>query len=361
MLRHPWLGLVVAVLLAGCSSAGVDSEQAASSTTAVPDASTTTTRPPTPTTTTFAPRIVDAETYLLDAMELVETSALLADQIDWDTRRAEAAQVAAAAIRPSELHRFIMQLLDDLGDNHWTFVVDPQTEAPPEDFVVDLLPTSEVLEDRIGLIALGPWPIGPDEAPRYTQVAYEAMRKLEADGVCGWILDLRTNHGGYNPPMLASVVPFITDRQHDSDDPLYLGLMTDVAGDEYQFVYDGDSVEIEPWASMELIESHLLDNPSAPVAVLIGGETASSGEMTATVFFGRPNTRVFGFPTAGKPAGSGPFFLEDGAVMRFALTRFTDRQGHRYGPTEPLRPDESAGGTRPAIDWLFEQPACNQN
>ena len=361
MLRRWWLGLVVAVLLAGCSSVGVEGGSDPTATDAPAATSTTTTLSAGTTTTTFAPGIVDAERYLLDAMGLVETQGLLAGRIDWDARRAEAAEVAATAVRPSELHRFIRQLLDDLGDNHWMFDADPESESPPEEAVVELLPTSELVEDRIGLVALGPWPLGPEEAPRYTQAAYEAMRDLEAGGVCGWIIDLRTNHGGYTLPMLASVAPIITDLQHDGTDPLYLGLMTDVAGDEYPFVYDGNSVEIKPWASMTLIEPYHLNNPAAPVAVLIGGGTASSGEMTTTVFYGRPDTRIFGFPTAGKPAGTGPYILEDGAVMTFALTYFTDRQGYQYQPTEPLHPDESTGGTRPAIDWLLTQPACNPN
>jgi len=360
--------LVVSVSLVVLASCSTTQERRETRTTAVlvstsiPVVETTTSSAEPSPSTTFAPGIANAEAYLFDAIRLVETHAVLADRIDWEARRIEATEVVATATFPSQVHRFVKELLNDLGDNHSQFVAKPDLESPPDDAVVAALPTSELLDDRIGLIVLGPWPmVWEEEVPRYVEAAYEAMRELESEGVCGWIVDLRSNVGGYAPAMFAGVVPFITDHEHDSSDPLLLASTTDAAGDEHAWTYDGKTIELESVDTMELTETHQLADPAAPVAVLIGGTTASAGEMTATIFNGRPDTRVFGFPTAGRLAAVIGVPLEDGAVMIVAAHEFTDRQGNQYDPIERLQPDDVGGDTQPAVDWLLNHDACTHN
>lgn len=105
----------------------------------------------------------------------------------------------------------------------------------------------------------------------------------------------------------------------------------------------------------------------APAAVLMDGQTASSGEMTALRFVGRPNTRTFGAPTYGVTTGNEDYVLADGAALFITVSRMKDRTGRAYGgpipPDEPVEPAEAATlaedpVVRAALAWLGRQPAC---
>jgi C-terminal processing protease CtpA/Prc len=78
----------------------------------------------------------------------------------------------------------------------------------------------------------------------------------------------------------------------------------------------------------------------APVAVLVGPHTTSSGEMTAIAFRGRPQTRIFGAPTGGFTTGNSVFNLSDGAHLVITGVYVEDRNG--VGFSGPIAPDEAA-------------------
>jgi hypothetical protein len=70
--------------------------------------------------------------------------------------------------------------------------------------------------------------------------------------------------------------------------------------------------------------------PSAPVAVLVDGSTASSAEAITIAFHGRPSTRFFGTRTAGKSTAVQPFKLDDGAELYLTTAIDADRTGKQY-------------------------------
>lgn len=63
----------------------------------------------------------------------------------------------------------------------------------------------------------------------------------------------------------------------------------------------GQNVDIDPPATLDLT--------SAWVAVLTGSRTASSGEVVAIAFRGRPRTRSFGEPTVELSTANRTFLL----------------------------------------------------
>src|SRR5690606_38664938 len=103
--------------------------------------------------------------------------------------------------------------------------------------------------------------------------------------------------------------------------------------------------------------------PSTPrIALLIGPQTASAGEVVALAFRGTGTTRRFGADTAGATTGTRTFVLPDGAELVLAVVTIGDREGR--SETGPLRPDEPVGpgvrgaplgeqpAVRAALDWL---------
>ncbi len=114
-------------------------------------------------------------------------------------------------------------------------------------------------------------------------------------------------------------------------------------------------------------DAYELLSPSPPVAVLLGPNTASSGEAVALAFIGRPNTRTFGAPTAGYTTGNVPILLGDGAVLNLAVTTMMDRNGNAYDG--PITPDVSVAvgasansetdtPVQRAIAWLESTESC---
>lgn len=111
---------------------------------------------------------------------------------------------------------------------------------------------------------------------------------------------------------------------------------------------------------------HPLANPNAPVALLIGHRTASSGEMTQLAFLGRPNVRTFGDSTAGYTSSNTNVTLRDGATLIVTSGYPRDRLGRRYSLS--IAPDEFVpSGTSTEADatlsraaaWLHQQPGCS--
>jgi len=81
----------------------------------------------------------------------------------------------------------------------------------------------------------------------------------------------------------------------------------------------------------------LRDGARVPVAVLIDGGTASSGEITAIAFAGRARTARFGAPTYGVSTSTSGFPLSDRANLVIVDSLVQDRTGRKY--LDGLKPD----------------------
>lgn len=112
-------------------------------------------------------------------------------------------------------------------------------------------------------------------------------------------------------------------------------------------------------------DTYQLQSPNPPVAVLLGPQTASSGEAVAVAFQGRPNTRSFGWATAGLTTANNGYPMSDGATIVLTVSVFADRTGKLYGhaisPDDILsdKPDTAEDEVIvTASQWLMEQPGC---
>jgi C-terminal processing protease CtpA/Prc len=99
------------------------------------------------------------------------------------------------------------------------------------------------------------------------------------------------------------------------------------------------------------------------VAVLLGPGTASSAEVLAVAFRGRPATRSFGAATRGVSAGNRTFALADGAALLLTVAATSDRHGQVFAG--PVPPDEAVGrvssddpALSAAVDWLAARDSC---
>jgi carboxyl-terminal processing protease len=85
-------------------------------------------------------------------------------------------------------------------------------------------------------------------------------------------------------------------------------------------------------ASTKLNAAYSLKNKNTKIAVLIGGHTASSGEMTAVSFIGKQNAKLFGQESEGYLTINNTLPLSNGAMLNLATGYIADRNKmlHQY-------------------------------
>ncbi|WP_272947792.1 S41 family peptidase [Xanthomonas campestris] len=165
------------------------------------------------------------------------------------------------------------------------------------------------------------------------------MDGMASQARCGWIIDLRQNSGGTMWPMLNGLQPLLGDH--------VLGYFVNADGEQ------------TPWRAkaappMSGVRAAQTDRP---VAVLIGPNTASAGEMVAITFRGRPATRSFGQPSAGQTTSNRTVDLPGGGVLAVASSTTQDRNAQRLdGALQPdVVLDPQADAIDAAAQWLRTQ------
>jgi C-terminal processing protease CtpA/Prc len=186
---------------------------------------------------------------------------------------------------------------------------------------------------------------------------------MDKPPVCGWMIDLRLNHGGDIWSYMAGVGPILGEG--------------DLGGFEY---LDGRR---EPWSyrdgevlwNNEYREESGVDGSIytpkrvTPVALLTSSATQAAGELMVVAFQGRPDIRSFGGPTRGLPTLFTHTTLSDGSRLFVSGANSFDRGGTVYSgsiaPDVFVETDWSKYGTEQdpvimaAMDWLQSQSACN--
>ena len=303
--------------------------------------------------------------YVSVAMAAFQTNSVHRTEVDWRSledsvvARAGNAQTPAGtwaalgwALRSVDPHSFLMppeQMMTSAG-----------LVASPAARPLTSRRMGELLAGGIGRITVPPH--SGRNRPAYVDSLHSQIAALESAGACGWVVDLREDTGGNLWPMLAGVGPLLGAE--------VVGSMTnDPPGVGWHY-RDGRSwpggdtqpPEPEGWGS---IPPHRLSNANAPIALLIGRQTGSSGEMTLLAFLGRPNVRSFGDSTAGRNSANASIPLRDGATLIVTSAYPRDRLGRRYplsvAPDELVPPEKTVDTDAPlrqALVWLRRQPAC---
>jgi len=197
----------------------------------------------------------------------------------------------------------------------------------------------------------------------YPTDAQAAMAAVDSADTCGWIIDLRNTRGGDLWTYFAALSPILGEG--------HLGGFVYNDGSEETWRLENGKVF---WADEEREESYVrgrryeLEQPSPPVALIIGPLTEAAGELVIVAFQGWGTVRTFGEATLGTPHLILHTPLSDGANLYISGARGLDRLGTVYnGPINPDEPlsiawqhlgDDNDPIISAALDWLATQPAC---
>jgi len=316
-----------------------------------------------------------AETYLGQAVDILEDHSVKKHQIDWAVFRDITFREAEGARSPAETYPAIISALVRIDDNH-SFFTPPGGTVPPggplnapqsvgrrfgvtlEDVATED-PVARLLESGFGYLQVPPFSGGAEEANALVARYHDLIGEVDASApVCGWIVDVRGNTGGNMWPMVAGVAPLLGEGT--------VGHFVDADGRVSDWFIENGRVGVDDFVLVEARSTSPLKTPDPAVAVLTDGRTASAGEAVAIAFRGRPNTRSFGAPTWGVSTANSAFPLSDGAVIVLTVATMADRFGNVYGGE--VVPDVAAPGTAsdasPGADaalaaatrWLETQP-----
>lgn len=212
------------------------------------------------------------------------------------------------------------------------------------------------LRDDIGLVCLPECHLSGvfEDGETYQQKVRDVLHALSRAGVRRWVVDLRLNLGGNMWPMLSGIGPLAGEgdlgafvREQERWPWRYERGQASIGGD----VLAQTAGDVLPSLS-----------ETVPVAVLTSALTASSGEIIALSFLGRPGTRVFGEATRGLTTSNSLYELADGSALLLTTAMDADRTGKIYD--HGVQPDvvvvndwhdfrtDRDPVVRAAIDWL---------
>jgi carboxyl-terminal processing protease len=306
----------------------------------------------------------DASAFLDNAIEIMHQHALHGEGIDWTALRTEAFKRAGGAFNPIDTYPAIYWTLVQLGDPGSHLRLPPglypdqialmqqaeqdavntaptraRSETPvPTAFTSRRLPEGHIVTAQgrnFGYVVLPRCSAKDNDGLLlYAADVRRILTDLSTQSPKGWIVDLRGNTGGNMWPMLTGIGPVLGDG--------VVGSFVAADGNMNWFYQDGktgtrSAAGLET-VSLALEDAPVLMAPTAPVAVLVDSSTASSAEAITIAFHGRPNTRFFGSPTAGKSTAVQPYKLEDGAELYLTTAIDADRTGKPY--PQGFTPDE---------------------
>ncbi len=288
------------------------------------------------------PSRATAGQVLDSAIAIIRENALHAERADWRSLAATLAEQHGNDARAAEAaYPAIRQLLAALGDGHSLFIPPSEARQAGTSGAAKTAPVVQLLDGGVGYILLPGFVGQGREAGRaFSQSIVAAMAGIAPAAAGGWVVDLRRNAGGNMWPMMAAMRPLL--------DAGSTGGIRDRRG------------VFREWrdARPEYDAGPALDLGDARVAVLLGADTASSGEAIAVAFHGRPHARSFGQPTFGQSTSNATYALPDGSRIAVTTAVDVDRNGVAFGgklqPDEPVAPDDGGDdrALAAAMAWL---------
>jgi len=307
-------------------------------------------KPPTP----------KALAYLDQAIAILRSHHINSAKANWPSLISTAHAEIAGAKTPADTYPAIRDLIAALGVRHTIFLPPPtqaQFDAAASAGTGGVIagaemPSATLVDDRVGVVRLPGLdtlaPGGDARAKTYLMRLKGALEQLDKAQLCGWVVDLRTDTGGNMWPMLAGLDPLL------GSSPFGFFVSSTGATQAWSRTPHGIApTAIQP--ATPTAPAFTLTHETAPLAVLIGHHTGSSGEMVALALIGRANVRTFGENSAGFLSGNVVEPLPDGAKIAVTEVLVEDRTGKNYG--NAIHPDVStdAETAEPAAKAWIEQ------
>jgi carboxyl-terminal processing protease len=310
-----------------------------------------------------------ASTYLNHVLDLMQQNVINAKEIDWTTVRREAFLSADGAkttvdtypaiyyaLTQLKEHHSSLQLSDSLSaaDKHRTLLAKTRIldayknsfpKPPPSPYRERSKPSGQILRLSSSFTAAliviphlynkySNWDDNATDFQEYANALHRLAADLQSQRPQGWIVDLRGNEGGNMWPMLAGIGFVLGEGR--------AGAFISSDGSHSFWSYrEGKAIEADKdgaeTVDSAVTQAPLILSPLPPVAVLIDGGTASSGESMAISFAGRSNEKSFGTHSYGLSSANDAYPLSDGSTLFLNTAIDADRLDRKY--PDGIQPD----------------------
>ena len=311
---------------------------------------------------------------LAEAITALRGEALGRERVDWNRLEGELAARLPKNATSEEAGPLVREALAALGDPHARFIAaaKPATEgtgaasaavsttSAPAHPPIPTVMVGELAEDSTAYVLVpGTGMGGPREWAEYADAGRAAIASLEARHPAGWIIDLRLNGGGSVWPMLLGVSAVLGDGVQFTSVVPGVGVTQrfGLSGGE-AWLNAGAGPKTQMGISREMRPA--IGVAPAPVAVLVGPWTMSSGEAIAIALRSRPGVRMFGECSAGLTTVTQTYTLADGSTLILPAAQMGDVRGHpaegKVCPDQPVAfenwPGSGDGVCLAAREWI---------
>ncbi|BAH38033.1 peptidase S41A family protein [Gemmatimonas aurantiaca T-27] len=297
-----------------------------------------------------------AASYIEEYIGLMQRHVHSTHRVDWTQVRARARAAAAGAQSLDDARVGIQEALLAIGEWHSfytgpngvTFSV-PSVPCGAASSWLPLQPPSDV-----GYVRIREFSGGVVESIAYADSVHRMIARADKPDLSGWVVDLRGNRGGNMYPMFVGIGALMGPGR-------YIDFI-DADGGRIPVSYRNGGVFYGAEELVRIERPYHVRDHNIPIAVIVDGLVASSGEATALAFRGRPRTRLFGTPTCGMASGNITLFMSDGA--RVVITRSLIHDRMSTGDGGPIQPDVRAEtgdeAIAQAVWWLRSQHSATE-
>ena len=284
-----------------------------------------------------SPVIVDSvKSYLDKSLLIIEENALNSRNVNWKELRESVYKKASGAKRYEDILPIYPYIFEQIDDHHGSLKYKDKTYSWNKSDGIKVSNTikaatkkyssvrSEKIGRKIGYVLIpGNNDFRGQHMDSISRDIKNAIAKINDKHIKGWIIDLRVNTGGNMYPMIAGLSEFIGEGRVG-------GFITPTNQPDGDWIIkDGtfyvDSVKVSPVK----YEGYPIKK-DVSIAILIGSNTASSGEMTAITTIGRDKSILIGEPSRGYTTTNLGFKLNEYSGLNLAVDYASDRNGKVY-------------------------------
>lgn len=285
-------------------------------------------------------------------IDTLETHSFMRNKIDFDKLREETKFKVEGLDQVDSLLPIFKKLVSQLKDHHSS--VSRVKDTTDDLAFIKLIATTtyeqqgmsplnfqyRMIEDKYAYINV---PGVLLEHRRYLNTLQKQIRELDGEAPKAWIIDLTENDGGSYIPM---VIPFHSLIDTSQTFSYFDGTRdkngNEVLVDKFQIPQDGlyidNSIEAQ-YCQIDTVQGQQLKHNKIPIIILVSGITGSSGEITASHFFGQKNVTVVGTKTVGLTSGNELYYIDKGYSINLMTALLHDRKGKSYAIGEGIAPD----------------------
>jgi carboxyl-terminal processing protease len=282
-----------------------------------------------------APMPDSVNAFLNKSLDIIHANAINRDSVNWLALKEQVFTKASGAKTYEDLLPIYPYIFQQIGDHHGAlnYKSKPYYWPMPSNYSNQLVKQAvkkyntvivKKLTKHIGYILIpGNNDFGAKRINEDAQVIRNAIASLNHKHIKGWIIDLRVNTGGNMYQMLAGLGLLL------GDGPLG-GFVNQHNQSQGEWFIKNGNIFIDTTQVSNIPDDQSPSAKQIPIAVLISGQTASSGEVVAISTVGRKNTVLIGENSAGFTTGNKGFKINEYAGLNLAVDFDKDRTGKVY-------------------------------